>query len=677
MSLFKDLTEANIQPQNISFDFVNEIAIDDNLQHDIQILFESNGESDVRIMKYTSSVAIGQNRIVFPNQYFLFAAMCYDFARELIKYCIFFDEKIRTSQSLKDALAQRRYTDEFNNLFEDENDREYFKQFLDTENFRPGKKFFNGDNIRGTKDIFGSCILKKLNVPDSSSNYLGNIVYYLAQDDTLYNKIRSEFFKTEIARSNTAADFLRKVLTNTLMLDNNFSAIHDFDNNSTDFLKLNGFNIGRNSNNLPTRNSDYDSSISWLYNGIKYYANLEITPNDMETLFFPAYNHAYDHTFSLAKENNQYVMWRFKNTRERKKFNPTQIIYYGVPGCGKSHQIQEDLKKKGITEENHQQKRVVFHPDYCNADFVGQILPVTKRDGGIRYQFKAGPFTKILRAAYENPTKEYALIIEEINRGNAAAIFGDLFQLLDRKKENAPIENVNDNSYGPGWSDYCIENDYINAYFRGAYDTENVPNPLPSKKLGNITFNDNVDIRIPPNLSLYATMNTSDQNVFTLDNAFQRRWEMKQISNDLAHIDPAADSTKQYDEIIGNTNVKWGLFRDEINKIIMQSAEENGLSSMEDKRLGGWFITPKKEFNAAESEAPKITNDAFAEKVLKYLWDDAFKFDRSKHFGDIKTLEDLTKIFKKEGFKVFKDESISKLSPQNGTAAAQTGTPET
>ena len=99
------------------------------------------------------------------------------------------------------------------------------------------------------------------------------------------------------------------------------------------------------------------------------------------------------------------------------------------------------------------------------------------------------------------------------------------------------------------------------------------------------------------------------------------------------------------------------------NEIIMQSAEENGLSSMEDKRLGGWFITPKKEANAAEGEASKITNEAFAEKVLKYLWDDAFKFDRSKHFGEIKTLEDLTKEFKKEGFKVFKDESISNLMP--------------
>ena len=366
-------------------------------------------------------------------------------------------------------------------------------------------------------------------------------------------------------------------------------------------------------------------------------------------------------------------------------FFPSQIIYYGVPGCGKSHQIQEDLKKKNITEENQQVKRVVFHPDYCNADFVGQILPVTKRDGGIRYQFKAGPFTKILRAAYENPSKEYALIIEEINRGNAAAIFGDLFQLLDRKRASDPVEVVNGNSYGSGWSDYCVENDYVNAYFRGAYDEEETPNPLPPKTLGNITFNDNVDIRLPPNLSLYATMNTSDQNVFTLDNAFQRRWEMKQISNklrneipkDLKEVEKKAAQAEvdQYNETIGNTNVKWGVFREKINEIIMQSAEENGLSSMEDKRLGGWFIVPKKAADAPEGAVATITSEAFAEKVLKYLWDDAFKFDRKSHFGDVKTLEKLIENFKTEGFKVFLDEQISGLS-QNGSASTQTGMSE-
>ena len=385
-------------------------------------------------------------------------------------------------------------------------------------------------------------------------------------------------------------------------------------------------------------------------------------------------------------------------------FTPTQIIYYGVPGTGKSFQVDTEINK-AISKYNEEKSeddkisfekqviRIVFHPDYGNADFVGQIMPKTREDNrGVDYVFKAGPFSQILRKAYLNPNKPYFLVIEEINRGNAAAIFGDIFQSLDRLKNNetSDSERIRNEvyKYTAGWSKYGVTNEEINSYILDIeknserdpnidYDSDdstNAPKAAIKIPARGMHFSINSAIRLPPNLSIYATMNTSDQNVFTLDNAFQRRWEMKQVSNDLAHDDPAADTTKQYDQIIGSTSVKWGEFRENINEIIMQSAEENGLSSMEDKRLGGWFITPKKTEN---SEEIKITDEAFAEKVLKYLWDDAFKFDRSKHFGDIKTLEDLTKIFKKEGFKVFKDESISKLSPQNGTAAAQTGTPET
>jgi len=92
----------------------------------------------------------------------------------------------------------------------------------------------------------------------------------------------------------------------------------------------------------------------------------------------------------------------------------------------------------------------------------------------------------------------------------------------------------------------------------------------------------------------------------------------------------------------------------------MKSAEENGLSSMEDKRLGGWFVVPKKPDEEGDSKAA-ITKEAFAEKVLKYLWDDAFKFDRPAHFGKVLTLEKLIENFKKDGFSVFVDAEIKKL----------------
>ena len=392
-------------------------------------------------------------------------------------------------------------------------------------------------------------------------------------------------------------------------------------------------------------------------------------------------------------------------------FTPSQIIYYGVPGCGKSHAVDAEINK-AINEYNEgktdgdkisyedQVKRIVFHPDYGNADFIGQIMPKIRERGGVDYVFKPGPFSQILRKAYLNSSKPYFLVIEEINRGNAAAIFGEMFQLLDRIKDNKKDKN----GYGPGWSSYSILNDDVNDYIRDikAYEKSdhsgcvkpNHPkdmldgngNPVDSpdangkKEIDFSTatsycslelilqgfdspqiFRESTAIRLPPNLSIYATMNTSDQNVFTLDNAFQRRWEMKQIPNDLKNT---GDSAAQYCRTIKkvkktesgeetvDTNVQWGDFRKAINEVIMDSAQANGLSSMEDKRLGGWFYTE---------------SDNFAEKVLKYLWDDAFKFDRKTQFGEIKTLEDLVKEFNKVGFKIFKADAISKLQRDSST----------
>ncbi|WP_296662093.1 AAA family ATPase, partial [Treponema sp. UBA753] len=210
--------------------------------------------------------------------------------------------------------------------------------------------------------------------------------------------------------------------------------------------------------------------------------------------------------------------------------NPRQIIFYGVPGCGKSHKIGEMLKnpdKFKIESEEHQVIRTVFHPDYTNSDFIGQILPKVNADKTIEYVFVPGPFTKILAKAIKHSSNQYVLIIEEINRGNAASIFGETFQLLDRMKKGQTItEKIFDgdlNTYGQGWSEYFFMNDDINHYILkecNGNDTNKAVN------VNGIVFSENTGIRLPPNLSILATMNTSDQNVFTLDNAFQRRWKM-------------------------------------------------------------------------------------------------------------------------------------------------------
>lgn len=262
------------------------------------------------------------------------------------------------------------------------------------------------------------------------------------------------------------------------------------------------------------------------------------------------------------------------------------ILFYGVPGAGKSHEIDQRIVRE-------RSERVVFHPDYTYSDFVGQILPRVVEDK-LKYVFEPGPFTKMLKKANDDPDNMYFLVIEEINRGNAPAIFGDIFQLLDR----------NDDGSGK----YHISN----------YD------------IATIVYGDeNHIIKIPANLTLLATMNTSDQNVFTLDTAFQRRWEMHLIKNDVTKASHAST-------VIEGSTVSWGNFVNVTNAEIIRFGEETGTS--EDKRLGAYF-----------ARINELTRDKFPEKVLKYLWDDAFKMDRHSYFNEgMSSLDNIIDVFREE-----------------------------
>lgn len=309
------------------------------------------------------------------------------------------------------------------------------------------------------------------------------------------------------------------------------------------------------------------------------------------------------------------------------KGNAKNIIFYGTPGCGKSYHVQHNiLEKEGYAEENI--IRTTFYQDYTNTDFVGQILPkVTKNKDGndvVEYIFNPGPFTLSLIQAIKNPKQKIALVIEEINRGNAPAIFGDVFQLLDRNND--------------GISEYGIKNinviDFLNFY---NFSTAATPKYY--------CFN---EIKIPGNLTIYATMNTSDQNVFTLDTAFKRRWEFEKIRNkfDVNH------SFKGF-YIPGIDNKTWEDFVTNINDYIVNRGTE---ITAEDKQLGVYFVKKEMLCSTAE-EAINASGDAkkkFAYKVFEYLWDDVAKFAREDWFGrEIKTLDDLIDKFVTNGKQVF------------------------
>ena len=283
----------------------------------------------------------------------------------------------------------------------------------------------------------------------------------------------------------------------------------------------------------------------------------------------------------------------------------TNILLYGVPGCGKSHKVEEEYESKITTEKN--KIRVVFHPDYTYSDFVGQLLPVLKevenaqgvKEEKLQYEFVPGPFTKIIKTAYEEPNQQCLLIIEELNRGNAPAIFGEIFQLLDR----------NDN----GESKYGIYNADIAKYAYGG---------LPENQGIAINVIANTPIKLPPNLTIVATMNTSDQNVFTMDTAFQRRWQMKHIPNRFTGESLDEKTINHVAKHLPNSEISWGVFAQTVNK--KMHTANLGFGGTEDKSLGVYFATDN-DLDDAER---------FAEKVLKYLWDDAFKLGRKELFND-------------------------------------------
>lgn len=306
-------------------------------------------------------------------------------------------------------------------------------------------------------------------------------------------------------------------------------------------------------------------------------------------------------------------------------------IVYGIPGCGKSWYVENKI----IANDSNYGKtfRTTFYPDYTNSDFVGQIIPQINKDDNtsVLYNIQCGPFLEALKYAILNPNENVYLVIEEINRGNAAAIFGDIFQLLDRHKKEDSSDKLNNNT-----SEYSIKNYLI---------TTNLKMEIEGKY--NVDY-DLDNIRIPSNMIIIGTMNTSDQNVFTLDTAFKRRWQMEYIKNDLY-------SSRYANEKLPGTDVTWAKFVDTVNSFITDS--ENGTNmNGEDKQIGVYFISGD-EWSYMKTESKEEATKYFAEKILAYIWEDVAKINREAWFDNkkYKTLESVIDGYITKGLNVFGD----------------------
>lgn len=303
-------------------------------------------------------------------------------------------------------------------------------------------------------------------------------------------------------------------------------------------------------------------------------------------------------------------------------------IYYGIPGCGKSYYVSNTILKD-VPKENI--VRTTFYLDYTYTDFVGQLLP--KTDGtNVTYEPNFGPFSKALKKAYETDKMVY-LVIEEINRGNAAAIFGDLFQLLDRI-DDKKVEDRNDGTVA-GDSEYPISNSFIEDYL----------SIEPGKVI------------IPSNLSIVATMNTSDQNVFPLDTAFKRRWNRIRIT-------PNWSDVSFREKCIPYTDFTWEHFVISINELIDGEKAKGTIS--EDKKLGPFFIGESYLADKDCRHFKSYENDekwaAFTNNVVDYLYNDVTQFDHTILFEEEYSYEKVYDAMMKVPTKQLQDRIMAFLS---------------
>ena len=260
---------------------------------------------------------------------------------------------------------------------------------------------------------------------------------------------------------------------------------------------------------------------------------------------------------------------------------PHQIIFYGSPGTGKSREVE--LRTNG-----HNRTRTTFHPETDYHSFVGSYKPVM--DGiNIKYDFVPQAFTKAYCNAWLNPEQPYFLIIEEINRGNCAQIFGDLFQCLDRDGDGISKYEIN--------CDKDLAN-HLKSVFESSANVDAVTN------YKQIIQTEGFDkIILPKNLYILATMNTSDQSLFPMDSAFKRRWDWEFVPINY-------EDANSLNIVVGDSKYNWGKFIENINPKIKE------LTGSEDKQLGNRFVNPNDG---------SITFDQFRSKVLFYLWSEVYK----------------------------------------------------
>ncbi len=354
----------------------------------------------------------------------------------------------------------------------------------------------------------------------------------------------------------------------------------------------------------------------------------------------------------FLKENTELPDIRFKTELESRFYR--NRILFGAPGTGKSFTLNKERKELLGDGNEMDYERVTFHPDYSYANFVGTYKPVPCKDSdgkdAITYEYVPGPFMRIYVEALKNgrtdDVKPFLLIIEEINRANVAAVFGDIFQLLDRDDDEV--------------SEYPIQaSEDIKKYLM--------------KEL-KVSEEQCKKIKIPDNMFIWATMNSADQGVFPMDTAFKRRWDFTYLGIDDSEKDLIGKTVVLGD---GHTKhqVEWNKLRKAINRFLAKNKVN------EDKQLGPYFIPKKIVVLTNGNEIDRVTFiNTFKNKVLMYLFEDAAKQKRSSLFegcfDNSSRYSEICKDFEEKGIGIFNSEIQNATEPTDLPNVAEGNTVE-
>lgn len=551
---------------------------------------------DLEIFDHSARVKFPKNHCYIPSHYFLYALKLQPLVSLLSNYITVFEQVKNSVKTAVDFHSLITNTSPSNSVLAslDTYSRDNFLSvFRSKDNRLGGKDIINDDKTKGKKyrsqdDFMNSILLKALPVPDASSGVLGDLIYAFSKSPSAYQVLIDNYSAAipYLFKSTSGNELLFMILS-TLGWQGKLDA--ELSPSSSGFADWGSIDKA-----FLFRPTSISGNAGYVEEPIHYHAPSHqyvfvktglLDTEELRTSVSELISKLWNNMF-IQKDDETFL---FKSSLRIDSKAPaftgaTNTIFYGAPGTGKSHHIHN------IEYGDAEKIVTVFHPDTQYSDFAGALKPnmATDENGKpyIAYQFRPGPFTKALIEAKLHPHKHVCLVIEELNRAPAAAVFGELFQLLDREDDGASTYKID-----------ASDPDML-AYINQSLEKAGVAS------IG--------QLEIPANLSLLATMNSSDQAVMPLDTAFKRRWRFKYID-----IDFSITGVPNYDfDLVtqsGVYKISWPKFAAIINDILIES------HVAEDRLLGPFFVKQD------EIETIEVAKQTLSSKLFVYLWDDVLR----------------------------------------------------